>query len=288
MTTLGLPSIALLALLAGPLGAQEGDRPTLAVLGLQGAFQMPRSATQGPSSARPLGELLVQRLDVAFLATGRFRVLERHQLKAVLREGAYQQKGLVDDATAVTLGRQLGAQFVLVGSYSGTMAHAADVQEHLFGKETREEFYPARLEVRLRLVRTEDGSIRDPMILAASARDPQASRAFDRLMDDFARVLDHELAVRYPLAGYVVRLLPGGEVLADFGRDRGVAPGDVFLAVEAGPDAVHPVTGKEVPGERRVVGELVVTEAGPESATLRPVAGGPVLKPGCRLERKPR
>lgn len=288
MTILGFPVLCLAALLAGPLGAQEQGRPTLAVLALQGAFQMPRSVAQGPSEARPLGELLVQRLDMAFHRTGQFRVLERHQMGAVLREGAFEQKGLVDDATAVRLGRQLGAQFVLVGSYGGSMAHAADVQQHLFGKETREEYYPARLEVRLRLVRTEDGSIREPMLLEASARDPQASVAFERLLDAFAKTLERELDLRFPLTGYVVRILPGGGVLADFGRDRGVAPGEVFFVMEAGPDAVHPVTGKGVPGERKVAGELVVTDAGPESSTLRPVSGRPVLRPGSKLERKPR
>ena len=297
--------------LALTLSAQESpapDKPTLAVLVLQGAFQTPQSrepqAPNGPlpwsqnprnprrppvpARARPLGELLVQRIDLAYHRTGRFQLIERSQMQAVLKEGIFEQKGAVDDATAVTLGRQLGARFVLVGSYNGSMAHAAEVQEHVFSKDTRTDFFPAKLEVRLRLVRTEDGSILEPITLNAAASDPQASKSFDLLMDDFARHLEHELALRYPLKGYVVKLLSEKEILSDLGRGQGVEEGDTFLLMETGPDAIHPVTGKTVPGERKVAGELVVTDAGPESSTLRVSLGKPILRPVAVLQRKPR
>lgn len=56
----------------------------------------------------------------------------------------------------------------------------------------------------------------------------------------------------------------------------------------AGPDVVHPVTGKAVPGERRILGERVVTDAGPASSSLRVSSGSPALKAGALLQRKPR
>jgi len=290
-----------------PLAAQDAPRPTLAVLVLQGAYtppgakggaqagqdpRFPRRFANGggqtPGRSRPLGELLTQRIDMNFLKTGRFQLIERTQMNAVLKEGALEQKGLVDDATAVTLGRQLGATFVLVGSYNGNMVRGIDIQEHVFAKDTREEFFQGKLEVRLRVVRTEDGTIQEPMILNASARAPQQGKAFEALMEDFSNVLGRELSVRYPVTGYVVKLLSDKEVLTDLGRSRGVEPGELFLALETGPDAVHPVTGKRVPGERKVVAELVVADAGQESSTLRLTSGKVRLKPGTLLERKPR
>jgi hypothetical protein len=308
MTASALPFrpafLALAGLLFGApglLGAE--DRPTLAVMVLQGAFQAPQGqlpaqrqalrkgrpeAAAAKASARPLGERLIQRIDMAYLQTGRFRLIERTQLAAVLKEAAFEQNGLVDEATAVTLGRQLGATYVLVGSYSGALAHAAEVQEHLFGKDTRVDFYPAKLEVRLRLVRTEDGTIQEPILLTATAKAPQASAAFELLMEDFTRALEHELALRYPLNGYVVRVLSGQELLCDLGREQGVREGDVFTLLATGEEAIHPVTGKPVPGERKVLGELLVTDAGPGSSTLRVTSGRPVLKPGALLQRKAR
>jgi len=303
-------ALGLAGLLAVPglVRAQEPamEKPTLAVLPLQGAFQFPQQLGPGagaqararrwgdpgapppPQHAKPLGEGLIHRIDVAYFKTGRFRMIERKQLNAILKEGALQNKGIVDDSTAVTLGKQLGAKFVIIGSYNGNMARAAEIQEHLFSKDTRQVFFPAKLEVRLRMVNTEDGAILEPLIVTAAARDPQGSKAFDMLMDDFARALDHELDVRYPLRGYVIKLLSDQEVLADLGLAQGVAAGDVFLAVEQGPDVVHPVTGKLIPGERRVVCELTVADAGPESATLKLVSGHLGLKVGTVLQRKPR
>ena len=297
-------ALGLGVLLAGaPALAQtpaEPAKPTLAVLALQGAFQMPQQAmapargrwapqqpqTQAPARTRPLGENLIQRIDMAYFRTGRFKVIERKQLNAILKEGAFQNKGMVDDATAVTLGKQLGAKYVIVGSYNGTMARAAEIQEHVFSKDTRQEFFPAKLEVRLRMVNTEDGSILEPLLLSASAKDPQRSQAFELLMEDFTRVLEHELAVRYPLNGYLIKCLSDREALADLGRSQGVTEGDVFLVLENGPDVVHPVTGRVIPGERKVVGEMVVADAGPESATLRSTTGRLTLKVGAVVQRK--
>jgi len=296
----GLRMLALAVLAAGfqarPCAAQAtapAARPTLAVLMLRGLFQTPKSPEERAAGTPahhyyPLGEVLVQRIDMAYLKTGRFQVIERSQMKAVLKEGALEQQGLVDDATAVTLGKQLGAKYVLVGSYHGGMARGVDVQGHLFGKDSREDFHAAKLEVRLRMVRTEDGTILEPMILGATAKDPVSSKAFSKLMDDFALALDRELRLRYPLTGYVVKVLSDKEVLADLGRSQGVEPGDVFQVVEVGPEVIHPVTGKAVPGERKVVGELVVTALGQESSTLRAASGRPALKPGYVLERKPK
>ena len=286
----------------------EAARPTLAILALQGAFVVPsvptkpvdarsgswnrrplvKSGGSTVGNVRPLGELLVQRIDMAYLRTGRFQMIERGQMGAVLKEGLLQQKGLVDDATAVKLGRQLGARFVVVGSYSGGLAKGVEVTEHVFGQDTQRPVATGKLEVRLRLVRTEDGTILEPVILNVAAHGDQIGQVLDGLMDRFALALDRELAVRYPLTGYVVKVLSDREVLADLGRMHGVGRGDLFLALEVGPDVLHPVKSKVVPGERRAVGELLVIDVGNESSTLRAVAGKVTLVPGCLLERKPK
>ncbi|PKN34497.1 MAG: hypothetical protein CVU61_08295 [Deltaproteobacteria bacterium HGW-Deltaproteobacteria-19] len=49
---------------------------------------------------------------------GRLQVVERERLDAILSEMKLQQSGLTDPASAVTIGRVLGVQALLMGSYT--------------------------------------------------------------------------------------------------------------------------------------------------------------------------
>lgn len=50
------------------------------------------------------------------LQTGRFRVVERSRIDAILKEMVLSQTGIIDEKTAGKIGKQLGAEMVLVGS----------------------------------------------------------------------------------------------------------------------------------------------------------------------------
>ncbi|MDD8025793.1 MAG: CsgG/HfaB family protein [Acidobacteriota bacterium] len=46
-----------------------------------------------------------------------FKVIERTRLKDINRELAYQQSGMIDEATAQRIGKQLGAEYVIFGGW---------------------------------------------------------------------------------------------------------------------------------------------------------------------------
>lgn len=48
--------------------------------------------------------------------TGRFRIVERSRIKAVIKEIGLAQSGVVDDSQANLIGKQLGAEMILIGS----------------------------------------------------------------------------------------------------------------------------------------------------------------------------
>ena len=84
----------------------------------------------------------------------------------------------------------------------------------------------------------------------------------------------------------MLKALSGTEALIDLGLKQGVNRGDRFALLAQGPDLVHPVTGRMVQGERKVLGQLVVTAVGEESATVR-TAGDPLpWRPGLLVERQ--
>lgn len=86
------------------------DYPTVAMLPFQN--KAPVRWDRFGDSAMQAGE------DVGFELerTGRFEVVEREQLQAILDEHSLNMTGLVDPATAVTIGKLAGADFVAIGS----------------------------------------------------------------------------------------------------------------------------------------------------------------------------
>jgi hypothetical protein len=290
-------ALALIATAALAAAADPGRPATLAVLPLRGAFQVPKPGGNalagqagaaaipqqglgGPKAQLALEAQINQRVTMAFFKTGRFQLIEREQLPAVLKEGAFQHGGLVDDATAVELGKQAGAAFVLVGSFTGGIGHSVEVARGFFGGRTRTDTWPGHLEVRLRLVNTESGTISEPILVHAASTDAKYYHSYELLLDDLTRGLEQETAARYPLTGCVIKVISDREVLVDLGRDQRIEPGASFQLVEQGEAVVHPVTGKLIQGERRVLTELKVTDVGEQSSTLKVTGAKAALKVG--------
>jgi hypothetical protein len=299
-----LPAL-ILAGLAAALQAAPARPATLAVLPLRGAFQVPKPGgaslpgqrpasgppQPGPAGARGLTLMetqINQRVTMAFFRTGRFQLIEREQLPAVLKEGAFEHGGLVDDATAAALGKQAGATYVLVGSFTGGIGHTVEIKTGLFGGQTRSDSFPGHLELRLRMVDTESGAIvTEPILVHATSLDPKYYHSYELLLDDLARGLAQETAARYPLTGYVVKVISDREVLVDLGRNQQLEKGASFQLVEQAPDVVHPVTGKLIKGERRVLTTLEATDVGDESSTFRVTGAKAALKAGQTVLQTP-
>jgi TolB-like protein len=118
------------------------------------------SEAQGPTyvpSSR--GRLLAERITTRLVNTGQLEVVERAQLDKVMRELKLGTTGLVDDATAKSIGKLLGVEAIV----TGTLAQV--------GQET---------EIHSRMVRVEDGVIlaavttRDVIQLTARPPEPGA------------------------------------------------------------------------------------------------------------------
>mgnify|MGYP001580296180 CR=1 FL=1 len=63
-----------------------------------------------------IGSKTEEMLNTALLRTGYFDVVDRRYIKNVLEEQKFQTSGMVDPATAVKLGKILGAQAIVTGA----------------------------------------------------------------------------------------------------------------------------------------------------------------------------
>jgi len=72
------------------------------------------------------------------------------------------------------------------------------------------------------------------------------------------------------LSGYLVQAGPQGIVI-DCGRKKGVAVGDLFAVLQAGQPLIHPVTGKSLGVQERLVSTLKVLRVDVDYAVCRPL-----------------
>ena len=72
------------------------------------------------------------------------------------------------------------------------------------------------------------------------------------------------------LSGYLVQLGPQGIVI-DCGRKKGVAVGDLFAVLQPGAPLIHPVTGKPMGSQERLVAVLKVLRVEADYAISRPL-----------------
>jgi lysophospholipase L1-like esterase len=71
------------------------------------------------SQDRDAAEFVVDELAYIIVSSGKFKVVDRKSLDAIKSEQSFQTSGDVDDDSAVSIGKLLGANIVITGSISG-------------------------------------------------------------------------------------------------------------------------------------------------------------------------
>ena len=111
---------AVLALVTAPMLAQDDTRPTVAVLPFVNS-----AIGQATAELAPLSKGIADLLITELAQNPAIRVVERENIAALLAEQNLGRDGRVDDATAVRIGKLLGARHLVTGSFvtdrSGTM-----------------------------------------------------------------------------------------------------------------------------------------------------------------------
>ena len=66
------------------------------------------------------GDYAYDTITVKFTNSGKYDMLERARINEILKEQNFQLSGMVSDETAVSIGKMLGAQAIIVGDISGS------------------------------------------------------------------------------------------------------------------------------------------------------------------------
>lgn len=197
-------------------------------------------------------------LSDSITAAGRFRVVDRSQIQAILQEQQISAD-LGNPDQAIAIGRIVPAQYYLTG---GAFAHERGV------------------EIKARVISTETTEVVD--VLDTYVEDIAKAGA----IDEACRKLTALFEERFPrLTGSVTAVRgTGGEIMIDLATEDNVRPGAYVLLVYREPDEIDPDSGEVIwPGVDQVVGRARierVTADGSQAVIVETPEGGAPVEEG--------
>ncbi|MGF1632249.1 MAG: CsgG/HfaB family protein [Phycisphaerae bacterium] len=260
---------------AGPAAPARKLQVAVAPLRLPHAgFSFEGDRVPSADVERRLSQELVSQL----VDSRRFAVLDRTYTAEVERELARLQDGRVPDEELARLGRQLGADYLVVGSLEDATIDRADGVVRLTGLPYST--YAGRVSVAMRIVdvATTQTLLADTVTLSfddEQFRRLAALRGDTRLDDVMLWAAGDQLATRFIDAVDPVRVVevrPDGTVVLNQGGDRFEA-GDRIALFRTGRPLQDPVTGETLAVEETYTATLEITRKTPEVAYGRVVDG---------------
>jgi curli biogenesis system outer membrane secretion channel CsgG len=287
--------VSLLALLPASAALAQ-NKPRVAVLEFKNKAS--HYAWTWYEAGRGAQDMLVTEL----VKTGKYRVIEREQLAAIMQEKNLSLSGDIDPRTAVKIGKMLGVEYLIAGAVTelGTTDRGASVPGGLgrFGVPSvsvRSQKAEAALDARA--FSTSTGEI----VWADSARDETSDAsvyvagagggASDHgKVDKLMRPVVQKLAASFAKAdlkssgmgghgdasGLVGKIanVDGGTLYINAGSDGGVKEGDEFTIYRVGKQIKDPDTGEVLGADETKVGRVRVTAVkGPRLSTATAVSG---------------
>jgi TolB-like protein len=223
---------------------QVGSRLGIAVMPIEGKNDVAR-----------FGDDLTDKMVSQLVNLRRFKVIERTALDKVLKEQQLQVSGVVDDATAVKVGRVAGADAIVVANVV-QRDNATRVSARVIDTETSETIVARGENV--------NGSSFDE---------------FERAVDNLAIAIYNELPI---VEGSIIKV-DKDTYFIDAGSQKGIRKGSKCVAFRAGENILHPTTG-EVLGKRVTkLGELVVIQVQPKLSQVRVVDKDEEIKVGDKI-----
>jgi curli biogenesis system outer membrane secretion channel CsgG len=293
--TRSLPAVALLALFtATPLLAQ-GAKPRVAILEFKNKAS--HYTWNWYQAGRQAQDMLVTEL----VKSGKYRVIEREQLQAIMQEKHLSLSGDIDPKTAIQFGKLLGVEYLVAGAV--TELGATDRNAHVPGGllrglpsvNVRSQKMEAALDARAFSTSTGEivwadtakDEISDSSVYVAGAGGGASDHGkVDKLMRPVVQKLAASLAKASlsssglggagDASGVVGKIAKadGGTLYVNAGSEAGVHEGDEFQVYRVGEQIKDPDTGEVLGANEVKVGRVRITNVkGPRLSVAESVSG---------------
>ncbi|MDI6783288.1 MAG: CsgG/HfaB family protein [bacterium] len=249
--------------------------------------------TSGYAGAWHIGGGVSDMLATALFKSNKFDVIERERIALVLKEQKFQQTDLVDENSAVEIGKLLGADVIVTGNVTefGTKRGGLDFDrfapQGLRGLSVKTQ--TVRIAMDARLIDVTTGKL-----LAAESADASHSsgnvgigientgvafgdRGFDETSAGKAtREAVNKMVQKITASLYSAQVasVDGAEVIINIGKKDGVKVGDLFEVKSVGKPIVDPATGKVLGHKKSTAGRIKIIAVEDTFATGTLIDGG--------------
>jgi len=251
------------------------------------------------------GDGMADMLTTALVKTGRYTVVERSQIAALMQEQQLGQTGMVTEQSAAQMGKMLGVEIAVVGVVTEFGYSKKDVGGRLKGFGLGVASQKATVAVDVRLINTTTGEIitsdnvrKDESSKGISVSTPDVDfrnqsdfdnslvgKATRAAIEGIVALLDQQSA-EMPWEGKIISV-SGSVVYFKPGSDGGVKVGDVYAVYARGEDLIDPDTGLSLGSEESKVGTIEVTGiVGDGRASKAVVKSGGGMKTGDKVKQE--
>ena len=236
-----------------PVGALTYDPSRVTQVGSRLAIAVLPFDAKG--DAQKLNVSVTDKLVTELVNLRRFKVMERTALEKVLKEQKLQTSGIVDEKTAVNVGKIAGADAIVIGDVN-IVGGMAKVSARVIDTETSET-----------IVAKEEQS--------QGAGVDEVEKAVDRVAID----IYNELPI---VEGYIVNQ-DQDLYYIDIGSEKGIRKGSKCVAFREGEKIRHPITGEILGSKVTKLGELVVVQVQQKLAAAKVVESEGDIKIGDKV-----
>lgn len=245
-----------------------------------------------------LGTGMADSLTDALIRSERFIVVERQQIRDVLKEQDFAQTGRTVEAGAPKIGRVLNTQALVYGSvvdFSETQEQSQAFGYKGFNLSMAQA--EAKVTIAIRVVDSTTGQVLDSQQIQGKAekralgvsyteRDWSfGSKAFAKTPLGQATQEAIDKAVLFvcrrlqdvPWEGRVIEA-QGADISINAGEQQGIAPGDCFIVYREGEAMIDPATGLPLGAPRKEIGAIEVAEVQPKFSIAKVLRGSGIAR----------
>ena len=301
-----LPAVALLALFtASPLLAQ-GAKPRVAIL------EFKNKASHYTWSWYEAGRQAQDMLVTELVKSGKYRVIEREQLQAIMQEKHLSLSGDIDPKTAIQFGKMLGVEYLIAGAVTelGVTDRNASVPggflRGLPSVSVRSQKMEAALDARAFSTSTgeivwadtaKDETSDSSVYVAGAGGGANDRNKVDKLMRPVVQKLAASLAKASlsssglggagDESGVVGKIAKadGGTLYVNAGSEAGVKEGDEFAVYRVGEQIKDPDTGEVLGANEMKVGRVKITSVKGPRLSIAAAVSGSGFKAGDTLRK---